>query len=91
MEQVNSLIILNSLLMGPQIYLRYHDIVRFLKRYFDILSQVSLILRYQQHISRQLRQHSDKMTISITIFYHLILRYHDAMTAYSGAPSEFAV
>ena len=32
---------------GTLMYLRYHDTVQFLKRYFVNLSQISLILRYQ--------------------------------------------
>ena len=73
------------LFRGPQIYLRYHDIVQFLERYFDILRKVSLILRYQWHNLRQLSGYSDKMAIDIMIFYHLILQYYYIMTAYSGA------
>ena len=66
--------------------MRYDDIVRFLKRYFDILSQVSLILRYQEHNVRQLRRYADKMTIDITILYRLISLSYDIMTAFSPPP-----
>ena len=70
---------LKSPVCGSWIYLRCHYISRFLTRYFDIFSQLSLILLYQRNNVRQypILGENNNSYYNILQFDHAILWYRD--------------